>query len=158
LGWTQPISLHLVLVRSLLDYHTFLRRAPPARCPSKLCRSIVDLCLSMNRQNQRIKADSYSYFVRYGVAPLWAKWESSPYVTHLRYLEKSQYRPLDEVRAEQWHRFKKLLVHAYLHTDYYARKMESSGLHPDVLHSWEDFVRLPILTKEDIRSHRDAMV
>ncbi len=105
----------------------------------------------------QFKADSYSLIARHVVAPLWAAKERSPYLRHLRYLEKSQLRPLDEVRQDQWRRFERLLKHAYSNTTYYHERMRSAGLRPEDVSSWEDLTRLPFLTKDDVRASKKDM-
>jgi phenylacetate-CoA ligase len=109
-------------------------------------------------QTERFEGDFYSIIVRHVVAPLWAMKERSPYLKHLRYLEKSQFRPLHEVREDQWRRLKKLLGHAYDNTEYYFEKMKSVDIAPDDIRSWEDLHRFPLLTKNDIRAEKDRMV
>ena len=104
------------------------------------------------------KGDIYSKVVKNVVAPLWAMRERSSYLNHLRYLEKSQFRPIDEVKDDQWIRLKRLLQHAYENTDYYFKKMKSIGITPNVLRSWDDLHRLPLLTKDDIRANKERMV
>ncbi|MBZ0156697.1 MAG: phenylacetate--CoA ligase family protein [Alphaproteobacteria bacterium] len=107
---------------------------------------------------ERFRGDFYSRVVRHVVAPLWAMKERSPYLKHLRYLETSQYRPLEEVRRDQWRRLRRLLHHAGKHTEFYAARMRERGIQPGDIVSWEDFTRLPLLTKDDIRANRDGMV
>jgi phenylacetate-CoA ligase len=109
-------------------------------------------------QTARFDGDFYSIIVRHIVAPLWAMKERSPYLKHLRHLEKSQFRPLHEVREDQWRKLKKLLRHAYDNTEYYFEKMRSVGIAPEDIRSWDDLHRLPFLTKEDVRADRDRMV
>jgi phenylacetate-CoA ligase len=104
------------------------------------------------------EGDMYSKVVRYIVAPMWAAKERSPYLRHLNYLEKSQFRPLEEVKQDQWGRLRKLLQHAYDNTEYYAEKLRACGLTPDDIRSWNDLQSLPFLTKDDIRANRERMV
>jgi phenylacetate-CoA ligase len=112
----------------------------------------------LTMQTERFEADFFSIIVRNGVAPLWAMKERSPYLKHLKYLEKSQFRPLNEVREDQWRRFKRLLRHAHDNTEYYFEKMESVGATPDDIRSWDDLHRLPLLTKDNIRIDKNRMV
>lgn len=107
---------------------------------------------------EKFHADLYSKVVRYVVSPLWAIKERSPYLRHLKYLERSQQRPLDDVREDQWGRFKKLLDHAYINTAYYSEKMKSYAITPDDIKSFDDLHKLPLLTKDDIRANKDRMV
>jgi phenylacetate-CoA ligase len=109
-------------------------------------------------QTEPFKGDMYSKVVKYAVAPLWAANERSPYLRHLKYLEKSQFRKLDEVKEDQWRRLKRVLRHAYDNTEYYSEKMKALGLTPDDVQSWNDLQSLPFLTKDDIRSNRERMV
>lgn len=109
----------------------------------------------MNGVNQ---GDLYSYVVRAVVAPLWANKERSPYLKHYKRFLRTQYRPLEQVREDQWTRLKSLLDHAYAHTGFYRDRMDSLGITPADIRTWQDFERLPLLTKDDIRAHRDRMV
>ncbi len=104
------------------------------------------------------QGDLYSHVVRAVVAPLWAMKEKSPYLRHYRNFLRTQYRPLDEVRRDQWTRLKGLLDHAYRHTRYYRERLDKLGVTPDGIRTWQDFESLPLLTKDDIRANRDAMV
>ncbi|MFO0752903.1 MAG: hypothetical protein U0411_06215 [Thermodesulfovibrionales bacterium] len=106
----------------------------------------------------RFRGDFYAKVVRRVVAPLWAAKERSPYLLHLRRLEASQHRPPDEVRRDQWQRLARLLRHAAQHTDFYAERLGGAGVRPGDVRSWEDFARIPLLTKDDIRANRDRMV
>ncbi len=104
------------------------------------------------------KGDYFSAVVRNLIAPLWAAKEKSPYLKHLRSLERSQYRAPEEIRKDQWTRLSTLLRHARDHVPFYAERMRACGLSPETIRTWEDFRRLPLLTKDDIRTHRDRMV
>ncbi len=104
------------------------------------------------------RGDLYSHIVRSVVAPLWAWHEKSPYLRHYENFLRTQYRPLDRVREDQWTRLKSLLAHAYAHTPFYRARFDEHGLRPEDIRSWRDFERLPLLTKDDIRAHRDRMV
>ncbi len=104
------------------------------------------------------RGDLYSHVVRAIVAPLWAMREGSPYLKHYRRFLHTQYRPLEEVRQDQWTRLKSLLDHAYAHTAFYRERFDAMGITPADIRSWQDFERFPLLTKDDIRANRDRMV
>lgn len=104
------------------------------------------------------QGDLYSHVVRHVVTPLWAMKERSPYLQHYKNLLRTQYRPLDEVLQNQWNRLKSLLEHAYAHTRFYRERFDSQGITPADIRTWQDFEGLPLLTKDDIRANRDAMV
>lgn len=101
--------------------------------------------------------DLYSGIARHVVAPLWAKKERSPYLRHLGWLDKSQYRSMEEVRADQLSRLKKLLEHAWKNTAFYADRMKAAGINPASISSLEDLALLPLLTKDDIRANKERM-
>jgi len=102
--------------------------------------------------------DLFAPIVRHIVAPLWALEEGSPYLEYLEVLERSQYFSQEELRHRQWLRLKKLFAHAYENCPFYRRFYQGSGIGVGDLRSWEDFRRLPILAKKDIRTNADDMV
>ena len=104
------------------------------------------------------RGDFYSHVVRAVVAPLWAMKEKSPYFRHYKKFLRTQYRPLEQVRDDQWSRLKKLLDHAYSHTAFYRERFDNLGITPADIRTWQDFEQLPLLTKDDIRGNRDRMV
>lgn len=104
------------------------------------------------------QGDLYASVVRGIVAPLWASREKSPYLRHLRTLETSPYRPLEEVRADQLRRLQAIVRQAYEHTPFYAERFREAGIVPEEIRTLEDLARLPILTKDDIRAHRERML
>jgi len=63
----------------------------------------------------------------------------------------------DELLELQTERFGRILRHAYEHVPYYRRLFDSRGLSPEDIRSPADLPRLPILTKEIIRRHRDEL-
>lgn len=102
--------------------------------------------------------DGYSHICRHIVAPLWAAKENSPYLRHCRRLERSQNRSVDEIRAIQSQRLKRLICHAWESVEYYREKWKAAGFRPDDCRSADDLIRLPFLTKDDIRSHKAKMI
>ncbi len=109
-------------------------------------------------QNEIPRGDFYSMVVRRVIAPLWARRERSPYLRYLERLEKAQYRHRDEVKEDQWRRFKRLLTHAYHNTNFYRERLKACGVTPEDIRSWEDLTWVPVLTKNDIRTHKENMV
>lgn len=108
--------------------------------------------------DKRFTGDVFASVVRGVIAPLWAVWEGSPYLRHLKHFQQSQYRPLAEVRRDQWLRLKKLLKHAYEHTEFYRRRFDRAGVVPEALKTWDDLLHIPVLTKDDIRASKEDMV
>ena len=54
-------------------------------------------------------------------------------------------------RAHQWRTLKKLVQHAFEHVPLYQRLFAKSGFKPDMLEDWDDFQKVPLLTKNDLR-------
>ncbi|MDX9715174.1 MAG: hypothetical protein RBT37_07075 [Dissulfurispiraceae bacterium] len=109
-------------------------------------------------KSKQFSADWYAPIARLIIAPLWARHEKSLYLKHLKYFEKSQFRPLDEVRADQLSRLKKLVLHAYSTTSYYKKLFDSAGIKPEDIRTLEDIQKIPLLTKDDIRANRDDII
>jgi phenylacetate-CoA ligase len=102
--------------------------------------------------------DFYPVIVRNVIAPIWALKEGSLYLKHLKYLEKSQYFPLSQVRENQWRRFKSLLSHAYENCDFYRESFVKNGIVPDDIKEWKDLSAIPVLKKDHIRNEKDRMI
>jgi phenylacetate-CoA ligase len=109
-------------------------------------------------KNDAFRGDIYSVVVRNLIVPLWAAKERSPYPRLLKHFEKSQYRPYEEVRADQWSRAKTMLSHAWENTEYCRERFGEAGISPEDIRSWEDWRKIPLLTKDDIRANRERMV
>jgi phenylacetate-CoA ligase len=79
-------------------------------------------------------------------------------LSRLREFERTQWLPRSETEALQRQRLRELLTHAYHHVPFYRQRMDALGCAPEELASPAIFSQLPLLTKEDILSHRDEMV
>jgi phenylacetate-CoA ligase len=75
-----------------------------------------------------------------------------------RELNRSQWQPRELVLDEQWQSLRRLVRHAYDHVPFYRKRMDSVGLDPAQMNSVEDYRRLPVLTRDDLRSHREQLV
>jgi phenylacetate-CoA ligase len=104
------------------------------------------------------RMDLQARFIRHVLAPAWAWWEWSDYLTRQPELQRSQYDPPEVVEAKQWNRLRQLLQHAYDTVPFYRRRLDAIGLHPRAVQSIEDYRQLPVLTKQDIRDNADALL
>ncbi|NWF57403.1 MAG: phenylacetate--CoA ligase family protein [Syntrophaceae bacterium] len=102
--------------------------------------------------------DWYAFLCRHMVTPIWAKKERSPYLDHCRRLDRFPGRSMEDLRAIQWEKLRELIQHAWEKVEYYREKWRSIGFRPEDLKSKEDLLRLPLLTKEDIRAHKPRMI
>jgi phenylacetate-CoA ligase len=110
------------------------------------------------KSEQKICASLTGNVIRHVMAPLWAWKEKTPYLSYLDRLTAMKRRPLEEVHADQWQRLQRLLTHAVAQCDYYGTLFRQQGLAVEDIRSWDDFRRIPLLTKDDIRTNRDRMV
>lgn len=77
---------------------------------------------------------------------------------YLDELEKNQWLSEDELLSIQWRKLKKLLDHSYNNVPYYRKKFDESGLKPDDIKSADDYSKLPVLAREDIRNNRNDLI
>jgi phenylacetate-CoA ligase len=75
-----------------------------------------------------------------------------------RELEHSQWQSRDVLLEQQWHRLQQLVRHAYDRVPFYRRRMDEHGLNPERLTDPAEYARLPVLTRDDLRNHRDELV
>ena len=94
--------------------------------------------------------DLFKPICKHIIVPLWAKWEGSPYLKYLRYLQESQYFSEDKIRDIQLEKIKIILDHAYNNCKYYKTKFDKDGIHPKDIKSLNDFLKIPILDKVSI--------
>ena len=67
-----------------------------------------------------------------------------------RMLKKLPYVSRDEMRAWQFDRICGLVEHAYLKVPFYRELYDGAGFQPSDLKTWDDFSRLPVVTKDQV--------
>jgi phenylacetate-CoA ligase len=77
---------------------------------------------------------------------------------NLRDLEISQWGSVSEIRQLQWTKLKNIIKHAYLNVPYYTQIFNNLGLVPESINTFEDFNKLPLLTKDDIEQNFGSIV
>jgi len=68
-------------------------------------------------------------------------------------MRRIQTLPAQEIRDIQWLKLKALLKHASSHVPYYRRVFRDLGICSDDVRTWDDFARLPVLTKTLVREN-----
>jgi phenylacetate-CoA ligase len=68
-------------------------------------------------------------------------------------LMRSQYFSRDEINCLQEERLRKLLEHAYRSVPYYRRVFRENGFHPSHFKDAKDLSKVPLLSKENVRSN-----
>lgn len=101
----------------------------------------------------------YSHLARSIVQPLnlWMDGEWAE-MRFLREFERTQYWPLEEIRALQLKRLQHRLDHAYRHCPFYRNRWDRLDIVPSDVKQLEDLASFPMLTKADIQQHRDEIV
>jgi phenylacetate-CoA ligase len=77
---------------------------------------------------------------------------------YLRELEQNQWLSQDELRHLEWQKLKQLLDHAYANVPFYHERFTQVGLTPADIQTRADFCRVPLLSKDDIRTHVDDLI
>lgn len=70
----------------------------------------------------------------------------------LKQIEKAPFQSRDEIREQQFRDLTALLAHAEARVPYYRTMFRKLGVRSQDIRSWDDFLRLPILTKDVIRA------
>ena len=76
----------------------------------------------------------------------------------LGHLKETQFWHYEKIREYQLKKLKRLLEHAYLHTPYYNRMFKEMRATPDDIGTFDNFKKLPVLTKDIIRVNFDNLV
>lgn len=72
-------------------------------------------------------------------------------------VEKSQWWSRDRLLEFQWKELEKLLDHVFQTVPFYREKFGAAGAQRGDIRTWDDFARLPVLTREEINQNREAM-
>ncbi len=76
----------------------------------------------------------------------------------LEILNKTQYYNDDKLKELQWDKLKKLIKHSYETVPYYRSLLDSNGIKPDSINSYDDYRKIPILTRKQISENRDLLI
>lgn len=69
--------------------------------------------------------------------------------------ERDQWLAPEQIRALQWERLQRLLRHCEQHVPWYRRRWRELGITAADIRSLDDYARLPVLGKDEIRAHFD---
>jgi phenylacetate-CoA ligase len=96
--------------------------------------------------------DVHAALIRAAIGPLWARWEGSPYLRHYRRLRATQFDDPATIQARQCQQMTALVAHAQATVPFYRRRLREAGLTPSAIQTIDDWQRLPVLTKADLRA------
>jgi phenylacetate-coenzyme A ligase PaaK-like adenylate-forming protein len=89
--------------------------------------------------------------------PVYDRARGRCYTDRRRFLQRSQWWSTDRTREFQWAELKKLLAHVFASVPYLRDKYRAAGVALEDLQGWEDFRRLPPLTRAEVNAHRAAL-
>ena len=95
--------------------------------------------------------------VRDVLYPLHERLKGKPTFSWLRELERTQWLPPAALRAYQLQRMLALVGWAYANSPYYRGLLDEHGLDPSRIQSYEDFHRIPYLTREHLKDRFDDL-
>jgi len=97
-------------------------------------------------------------FRRHAVEPLWGRYSGGAMLSEWRALEASQYLPEAALLERQSRRLRRLCQFVYAHNAFQRRRFDEAGVRPDAIRSAADLLRLPVLTKSEIRAAGSRML
>lgn len=92
------------------------------------------------------------------IEPAWDLYERSIRLRTLRDLRRTQWHPPARIEQEQGRRLQAIVRHAAETCPFYRDRFAAAGLDPAAIRTPADLRLLPILTKDDIRRHQDALI
>ncbi|HEY0229966.1 MAG TPA: phenylacetate--CoA ligase family protein [Dokdonella sp.] len=102
---------------------------------------------------------AYEKLFRHALFPLYESVLQRRKTLHyLAEYEANQWLDREQVLALQWSKLKRLLEHCYREVPYYRRRWTEVGATPADIRTLDDYARLPILTKKDIRENFDELI
>ena len=79
-------------------------------------------------------------------------------LAYLREYEANQWLSRDEIAALRWRKLERLLHYCFEEVPYYRRRWSEAGITPHDIRNEQDYAKLPLLTKDEIRAHADELV
>ncbi|MCI0590554.1 MAG: phenylacetate--CoA ligase family protein [Gammaproteobacteria bacterium] len=98
-----------------------------------------------------------TWLSRHVFFPLWEIKDGAHRQQYLRELSETQWLDAQTLRQKQWDRVRAAVKYAFDHCPYYYKRFADAGL-DGPLHEWADFRRLPLLSKQDIRTNGESLL
>lgn len=99
-----------------------------------------------------------NYMIRKCIAKVAISLKSKESLKYANEMKKLFYSNREEVEKYQKQKLSDLLLYAYGHTAYYSRIFDEIGLVKDGVLHWENYDKIPILTKDIIRKEGNNLV
>jgi phenylacetate-coenzyme A ligase PaaK-like adenylate-forming protein len=95
----------------------------------------------------------YSRLLESVLLPTYDRARGRRYIERRNFLEHSQWWSAERIRDLQWTELKKLLTHVFASVPYLRHKYRAAGIALEDLRGWDDFRRLPPLTRAEVNAH-----
>ena len=69
-----------------------------------------------------------------------------------------QWKSAEQIRSYQERRLRFIVKHAYGKSAYYRKKFDEHGVKPEDIKTLEDIVKLPLITKDELREHFNEII
>jgi len=102
--------------------------------------------------------DIHSTLVKKWFFPLSQRLRGCNYQDKLDEARKNLSLSREEIRHLQFKKLSQLLHHSYLNVPYYRDSFNHLGIKPEDIRSWDDFKKLPILSKSEVREHNQRFL
>jgi phenylacetate-CoA ligase len=96
-------------------------------------------------------------WVKRKFAPHWI-WDTKEFQSYFEFLQKSQWWSISELEAYQLEQLSRLVKFSYEKVPYYKNSFDMKHIKPSDIKALEDLEILPIITKEEVRSHIDEFI
>ena len=96
--------------------------------------------------------DVYGRLLASALFPAFEAWRGRPTVPLLHYLLETERWSASDLRALQTGLLRRLVRHAYRHTEYYRRLLDERRMRPEDIHSVGDIAKLPLLDRATLRA------
>ncbi len=100
----------------------------------------------------------YDYLLKKCIYPLMELYFGTKTLSNLEYLKKTQWYTPAQIQNLQNKRLRILINHAYKNVPYYHQLFNELNLTPADIKTTDDLIKLPLLTKKDIRNNFDSLV
>jgi phenylacetate-CoA ligase len=100
---------------------------------------------------------TYSRLLESVLLPAYDRARGRRYIERRTFLEQSQWWSAERVREFQWTELKKLLTHVFASVPYLRHKYRAAGIAVEDLKGWDDFRRLPPLTRAEVNAHGSGL-
>lgn len=95
---------------------------------------------------------------KYLIYPLYDLKDSSCKLKELSQLEKTQWLDTKILREKQWLSLKNTIAYAYVYSPYYKNLFQQHKIKPEDIRCYEDYLSIPITSKQDIRNNADQFI